>query len=131
MSVLAVDLGITTGFAFFESDGTLLETGCVTSEHLLSRLKPFAATSKQIIIERPLLVGQGKLATKLADLILLMKWAYPSAFWITADRWKGTRSGILAKNEAEDLGLPTAHEKDAFAIARWYFGNPPPEKSAV
>jgi hypothetical protein len=114
--VLTLDLGVTTGWAFFAGR---LEYGTITDHYkflpeLVRDLDP-----TEIIVEKPLIVGNGSLATKLQKIIALTDYAIQGRTWqvveVRPGQWKPTPEGKAPVPK----GI-TQHERDAIRIGLWY-----------
>lgn len=116
--VLTLDLGVTTGWAFFRGGG--LESGTITDHYndlpnLLSDKGPDV-----IVVEKPLIVGRGELATKLQRIIALFDFHAQGRRWeiveVSPGQWKPTPEG-----KAPTPKKLTQHERDAIRMGLWYF----------
>ena len=115
--VLTLDLGVTTGWAFFAGG---LEHGTITDHYSALPELVREKDPTVIVVERPLIVGNGALATKLQKVIALTDYTIQGRkaeiVEVSPGQWKPTPEGKAPVPK----GI-TQHERDAIRIGLWYF----------
>jgi ASC-1-like (ASCH) protein len=120
MSILGIDVGITTGYALLDDDGVFEMTGTVHVEDLpLSMLAVWSYdTNMQVCIEYPqenIVSGTPELRRAVAQVLQF----YPHAHVVRPGVWKS--SAIAARPMPPEIASKVSkHERDAVNIARWY-----------
>ncbi len=123
MRILALDLGVTTGWAslyrFKDGGVSPVAEGVFTYEMYTAQLPLILNTwiFDHIVIENPLLIARGQLRSQLEN---VMAWTMSAIgdiprTEILASDWKGTK---YAK-----MKLPrgmTTHERDAIRLGTWF-----------
>lgn len=115
MIVLALDAGVTTGFAILKSDDLrILSHGVISETDLALTCERLAGVADEVVIELAL-IKRGSLGARLEVVHETLLDVFPDAMKIDASKWKGSR----AARSMVPKGIPT-HVKDAIRIARWY-----------
>lgn len=119
MKLLALDPGITTGYAFFE-DGTLQETGNLAPEDLSSSiLLKYAAYDPmtiRVIVENVPIPTMSEMNRTLLGVVSCIRTLFPHATWIRPTIWKqGPAASMSVPTTWDDQPL-TSHQRDAIRI---------------
>jgi hypothetical protein len=124
MRILALDLGVTTGWASlyrWKSDGmaTVVSSGILTYEQYTAQLPLLLSTwdFDHIVMENPLLIARGQLRSQLENVIAWTMSAIGETprTEILASDWKGTKYAKMKLPR----GL-TTHERDAIRLGTWF-----------
>lgn len=123
MRVLALDLGVTTGWACLNttspSASRMGASGILTYEQFPSQLKSIlgAWSFDHIVVENPLLIARGQLRSQLENVIAWTMSAIGEVprTEILASDWKSTKYAKMKLPR----GL-TTHERDAIRLGTWF-----------
>jgi len=129
---LALDPGITTGWALLDDEGRLRGTSVWGTAELkealdiLIRMSFTAGYTMTVVEERmPSAGGLGELARKLeavrADIRKIVEETYElPVIWVTPGEWKPSRAARMTKTPPKFNGTPLmTHQKDAIKMARY------------
>lgn len=118
MTLLSVDLGVTTGLAVLSLDGEVLSHEAINVRQLQSRLLFLSETFviSHVVCERPIIM-RGPLGEELAYGLSELEIVFedPKPYYVEAHWWK---SHPLAKQAEPKVG--TAHERDAIRLG-WVY----------
>lgn len=123
MKILALDPGISTGYALLSPEGDLLECGTLQPEDLPESLlvKFIGDPGVTVIIEDTPIPTQGKMNQRLQSVKTWVESSFPSAIKVLPGVWKTNLSianyPLPQKWRQEEL---TPHQKDAFRLGIWY-----------
>ena len=126
MRVLALDLGVTTGWAYVyrwkDGEVTMVSSGTIAYSQFQAQLAVVLDLFSEdewghVVIEKPLLISRGQLRDQLENIIA---WTMSSLgelprTEILASDWKPTK--YAKKKVARGL---TAHERDALRMGMWF-----------
>jgi len=117
--IIALDLGLTTGYAVLDMGNNLHGHGVFTEEDLDTGIVLLLSkyTPTYTVCERPV-VFRGELGDKLQKVILTadrLLSPFGTNKWIGPDVWKPTPHG-----RAEVPKKITAHERDAIRMGLWF-----------
>lgn len=115
--ILALDLGLTTGYAVSDIEDNLHDYGVILedefAEHLMMLIHTH--TFSYFVAEKPV-VFRGELGNRLTEVIMAThRICGDSIKWIGPDAWKPTPFG-----QAEVPSGIAVHTKDAIRIGLWY-----------
>lgn len=140
MKLLALDPGVTTGYALFEVrilDGAYLvehrEWGNLNLEDLKESLLPTLKSLEpdlQVIMEKIPLPSVGKLGDSLRRVLEYLHQLFPDAIQVAPGSWKyilnfTTIYPLIAPLDDHDHP-PTQHQKDAFYLGVYYIAGKTP-----
>lgn len=123
MRVLALDLGVTTGWACLSEPAPEVarvgNSGILTYEQYTAQLPMLLETwdLSHIVIENPLLIARGQLRSQLENVVAWTMSAIgeiPRTVILASD-WKGTKYAKMKLPR----GL-TSHERDAIRLGTWF-----------
>lgn len=115
MRILALDLGLTTGWACVDERANVLGLGQIPYQdpeafvNLVSHYKP-----DHVVVEPPVII-RGPLGEKLTGVITHVRSIIPGAVDVDPAQWKNSWWG-----DAEVPRASSQHEKDALRMAYWY-----------
>lgn len=116
MEVLAIDVGITTGWAHsIEGVVTSGNIGEAEFDEGLKRLRSRIGPHCRVVVERTQPMANTPLGERLLELERLTRLVFPLATWIRSAQWKTSPS----KHYQVKRGL-SQHERDARRIAHWF-----------
>jgi hypothetical protein len=123
MSILAIDVGVNTGYAVLNDKGEAVMTGKVHVKDLETSVLAMWATSPaektaitHVCIEYPVFNVMSTTANlRHADEVV--RRMYPDAHVVRPGVWKSSAVALQPMTEYEHL---SKHEQDAINIARWY-----------
>lgn len=116
-SLLALDVGLTTGYALYRGD-ILVEAGAIGDSVLDDGLKALRAKTHGngvVVAERTVAPPNSELGRRLRDIERLVAGTFPHVKWIKAADWK--------PSPARRYQVPRGHGKhatDAIRIAVWW-----------
>jgi hypothetical protein len=114
-SLLSLDLGITTGYAFVDGKGSILEHGTIKFVEgeqfaaLYRKLEP-----RHVVAEPPVIV-RGSLGDELTWVITSVRSLIPSVVEVPPGAWKDSWWA-----QAKTPRGISQHERDAIRMAWWY-----------
>ncbi len=119
MNLLALDVGITTGYVVMAPKEELLSHGAIDAHELETMLRKLKKTADYCVAETPNLMHRGEVGDQLRKLMRTVKMVFPPVLVIDPMMWKNT-------SVAQTVTVPrkrfkTQHEKDAFIIATWWW----------
>lgn len=116
--ILALDLGITTGYAVYETPGShLLDYGDISEESFIQGIRGLTLqyTPENVVAESPV-VFRGELGDRLQEIIIQTRnLLHPHVLFVDAARWKPTP---FAKAKCPK-GL-SQHARDAIRLGLWF-----------
>lgn len=115
--ILALDLGLTTGYAVSDIEDNLHDYGVILEDELGDHLMMLTVTHtfSYVVAEKPV-IFRGDLGNRLQDVTMATHRLFQDKVkWIGPDAWKPTPFGHA---EVPD-GIST-HTKDAIRIGLWY-----------
>jgi hypothetical protein len=118
MDILALDLGDTTGFAYFRK-GKVWQYGSFLTEDTDAQYLEFRTLGRpvHVVVEKPIVI-KGPLGDRMAGLIARTEAEFGgSIYYVTAAQWK---PHPVIKKLRRDLKGRSPHEKDAICIGAWY-----------
>lgn len=117
MKLLALDPGITTGYAFFD-DFRLLESGNLLVEDLdTSILVTFQSIENlDVVIERIPSPSLSPLSIRLAEVVAKLLTMFPNAVYVKPGNWKPNKAVHQVTFPIETFPDPSPHQRDAFHI---------------
>lgn len=115
--ILALDVGLTTGYAVLDIENNLVEYGIILedeyAEHLMALVHTH--TFSYIVGERPV-IFRGDLGNRLTSIIMVTHNLFGEKVkWVGPDAWKPTPFG-----RAEVPDKIETHTKDAIRLGLWY-----------
>lgn len=125
MRILALDLGVTTGWAsiYRSKDGMagIVASGVLSYEGYTAQLPTIISSWEfdHVVMELPLLIARGQLRDQLDNVVAWTMSAIGTMprTEVYASDWKATR---YAKAHAKALRRTTSHEKDACRMGLWF-----------
>lgn len=118
MDTLSLDLGRTTGFAFFRDDD-LQKVGEFVDPNEGFLLIRTLTHPDHVVVEKPIVI-RGELGNEMAGLIARTEAEYGDKItYVNASQWKPhpLTKRILKNTRKKNL---SKHEKDAICIAGWF-----------
>lgn len=109
---LAIDPGVSTGYAVLQPDGSIVQTGCLAEDEIDS-LGALEGIS-HVVVELMPVPTMSRMNQQLRRVINIIDQIFPTAVKVTPGVWK-TSAAI----RMEVPKLPTPHEKDAVRLG-WY-----------
>lgn len=124
MKILAIDAGVSTGYALVDLTGYVEKYGVCLFNDLVPVIDEIIKQGNEltIIVEDALIhVSGGKLADDLKAVAKLIDLIAPAALHVKANQWKNYYNGVDATffKKIRHLHLSN-HEKDAIKICAWY-----------
>lgn len=125
--ILALDIGLTTGYAIMDDSGRLEAVGhflfndenFVQEVELLKTTYSTPDTTLQVVMEEPATVP-GRLGKLLSEVTLVFRTAFPERRLVQPGTWKTSAAGQHSVPR-QWQGVPlSSHMKDAIRIAVWY-----------
>jgi hypothetical protein len=116
--LLALDLGVTTGYAVFTKDAALIDHGTISDDFIVRELNRLLTTFliSRTVAEMPLLIGRGQLQKRLEKVIAAPRSIFRAALTeVDPASWKQTPY----YKATVPRGL-TQHERDAIRLGMWY-----------
>jgi len=117
MIILAIDPGMTTGYAVIDELGNLLESGNLLPEDLdnsiLTYKKYQDPTTCEVVIEYTPIPTQSRMNRRLKEVTGKIGSMFPNAVYVTPGVWK---SAPIAKRFPFPFPHGTPHQKDAFRM---------------
>ena len=120
MEVLALDIGYTTGWAYFKNSKVrtvgafVIEDADEAYTHIRTLGQPV-----HVVVEKPVII-RGPLGDTMAGLIARTEAEYGDhIYYVSPSQWKPHPLVRDMKAKIKNLGY-TQHEKDAVCIGAWY-----------
>lgn len=121
MTLLTLDLGLTTGFAVLEADGTILTHGTFDWSTLVANCVELLCvySPRWVVAETPVII-RGPLGDKLTYVVSETRKAIPDLVEIDPAQWKNSWWSDAPTPRPKNKKGISQHQKDALRMGWWY-----------
>lgn len=116
MFLLALDLGRTTGYAWWYHRDKVGKVGHFKDPNEGYLLLRTMGQPQHVVVEKPIVI-RGELGNEMAGLIARTEAEYGNITYVTAAQWK---PHPLIKKIRQNSGKFNVHERDALCIGAWF-----------